>query len=260
MNFLCSEEELLSSYKRCRRIGITTSITAPLIVLNGEELERKIQQNKKLINAFHKSIENEWTERQYLFLLVDAEGYLLDVKCSTKEEECIKTSGFNIGVSFKEESYGTNAISMAMKLKRIVYIKPQEHYCDFFKKWHCIACPIRTETEGIIGYIDISTIEKRIAEEMVIVIKLLAEKIANEYENQIKEEELKDLTIRLNNMQVKVLRLLAKGYKELAIAKQLRIGLPTVKYHKKKIIKKLDVDNIQEAVIKAIKLGLIDEE
>lgn len=48
MNFLCSEEELLSSYKRCLRIGIKTSITAPLIVLNGEELERKIQRNKKL--------------------------------------------------------------------------------------------------------------------------------------------------------------------------------------------------------------------
>ncbi|AAM25846.1 transcriptional regulator of acetoin/glycerol metabolism [Caldanaerobacter subterraneus subsp. tengcongensis MB4] len=139
MNFSCPQEELISSYERCRKIGIAPSIISPLILLNQKDLQEKIQKYQELIEAFHMSVEEDWVKGEYLFLLADSEGYLLDVKCSTKEKECIKNSGFEPGVSFKEESCGTNAISMAMRLTRVVYIKPQEHYCDILKKWHCIA-------------------------------------------------------------------------------------------------------------------------
>ncbi len=38
MNFLCSQEELLSSYKRCNEIGIDPSITTPLSIMRVEKL------------------------------------------------------------------------------------------------------------------------------------------------------------------------------------------------------------------------------
>ncbi|AEM77941.1 LuxR family transcriptional regulator [Thermoanaerobacter wiegelii] len=258
MDFLWPQGELLSSYKRCNIIGVDPSTTVPLIMLNPKELEIKIYENKKLIDTFYQSIEEEWIIGEYLFLLTDVEGYLLEVKCSTKEERCIKDSGFKPGVSFKEESCGTNAISMAMRLKRLVYIRPQEHYCNIFKRWYCIASPITTKDGEIIGYIDISTIDKKIANEIVMVIKLLGEKIANEYEKRVREEELNKIKIKLNDKQMKILTLEAKGYKELAIAEALRIEVVTVKYHKRKIVEKLEAKNIQEAVAKAIKLGLIE--
>lgn len=143
---------------------------------------------------------------------------------------------------------------MAMRLKRIVYVKPQEHYCDIFKEWHCIASPIIVE----IGYVDISTIDKKIADEVSMVIKLLAEKIAVEYEKILKEKELNEIKIKLNDDQIKILALEAKGYRELDIAEALGIEVVTVKYHKRKIVEKLEVKNIKEAVIRAVKLGLID--
>ncbi|AAM25845.1 DNA-binding NarL/FixJ family response regulator [Caldanaerobacter subterraneus subsp. tengcongensis MB4] len=90
------------------------------------------------------------------------------------------------------------------------------------------------------------------------VIKLLAEKIAIEYEKRIKEKELNEIKVRLNDSQIKILALEAKGYRELDIAKVLGIEVVTVKYHKKKIVEKIEVKNIQEAVIKAVKLGLVD--
>ncbi|AAM23679.1 MAG: hypothetical protein PWQ34_1675 [Caldanaerobacter sp.] len=102
----------------------------PLVVLNSGDLQKKIHKNKELIEAFHMSVEEDWVKGEYLFLLTDIEGDLLDVKCSTKEKKCIKNSGFEPGVSFREESCGTNAISMAMRLKRVVYVRPKEHYCD----------------------------------------------------------------------------------------------------------------------------------
>ncbi|MEW8963526.1 response regulator transcription factor, partial [Paraclostridium dentum] len=232
--------------------------TLPLVILNPEDLQKKIHKNKELIEAFHISVGEDWVKGEYLFLLSDFEGYLLDVKCSTKEKKCIKDSGFEQGVSFREESCGTNAISMAMRLKRVVYVRPKEHYCDIFKKWHCIASPIMVENGEIVGYVDISTIDKKIADEVSMVIKLLAEKIAIEYGKRIKEKELNEIKIKLNDSQIKILALEAKGYRELDIAEALGIGVVTVKYHKRKIVEKLGVKNIKGAVIKAIKLGLVD--
>ncbi|WP_231968792.1 LuxR C-terminal-related transcriptional regulator [Thermoanaerobacterium sp. RBIITD] len=52
--------------------------------------------------------------------------------------------------------------------------------------------------------------------------------------------------------------MLAKGYKELAISREIGIKPVTVKYHKRKIIEKLCVKSIQKAVTKAVKLNLID--
>ncbi|EIV99189.1 hypothetical protein [Thermoanaerobacter siderophilus] len=223
MNFSCPQEELISSYKRCRKIGIDPSITLPLVILNPEDLQKKIHKNKELIEAFHMSVEEDWVKGEYLFLLTDIEGYLLDVRCNTEEKKCIKDSGFEPGVSFREESCGTNAISMAMRLKREVYIRPKEHYCDIFKKWHCIASPIIVENGEIVGYVDISTIDKKIADEVSMVIKLLAEKIATEYEKIVKEKELNKIKIKLNDSQTKILALEAKGYRELDIAEALGI-------------------------------------
>ncbi|MEQ6358203.1 LuxR C-terminal-related transcriptional regulator [Thermoanaerobacter thermohydrosulfuricus] len=258
MNFSCPQEELSFSYKQCIEIGIDPSIIFPLILLNQEDLQKRIHTNKELIEAFHMSVEEEWVKGEYLFLLSDIEGYLLDVKCSTKEKKCIKDSGFERGVSFREESCGTNAISMAMRLKRVVYVRPQEHYCKIFKKWHCSASPIIVENGEIVGYVDISTIDKKIADEVSMVIKLLAEKIATEYEKIVKEKELNKIKIKLNDSQTKILALEAKGYRELDIAEVLGIEVVTVKYHKRKIVEKLGVKNIKEAVAKAIKLNLID--
>lgn len=218
MEYLCSQEELISFYEQCNKIGLPFSINKPLVCLNIQDLEVKKQKNQKLTDTFRCCAEKNWVRGKYLFLLADVEGYLLEVKCSIEEEKYVKDSGFRPGVSFKEESCGTNAISMAMRLKRVVYIRAYEHYCDIFKKWYCIASHITTKNGEIVGYVDISIINEKIADEITIVIKLLAEKIANKYENRVKEEELKDFKIKLNDKQIKILTLEAKGYKELAIA------------------------------------------
>lgn len=128
---------------------------------------------------------------------------------------------------------------MAMRLKRAVCLKPQEHYWDIFRKWYCIAMPLATNGEKIIGYLDISTIDKKIADEMTIVIKLLSEKIINEYEEKMKEKEIEKIKMDLKGKPIEILQLQAKGYKEIVIAKFLKIKPITVKYHKKKIMEKL---------------------
>ncbi|QSZ26433.1 LuxR family transcriptional regulator [Aceticella autotrophica] len=253
--------EMLSSYKRCMEIGIKSSIPCPAITLKEEDLQIRLNKNIGLINVFHNCVDNilNQTKGEYIFLLTDYDGYLLNIRCNKKTRCCIDKSGFRIGTSFKEEAVGTNAISMAMKLRRLVYLEPQHHYCDILKKWYCIAAPIIID-EMIIGYLDVSTIEHGMVNEMTIVLELLADKIANEYKTNIKEQELNNGNINLTDNQIEILLMLAKGYKELAISIEIGIKPVTVKYHKRKIIEKLCVTSIQEAVAKAVKLNLIDIE
>ncbi|QSZ28204.1 helix-turn-helix transcriptional regulator [Aceticella autotrophica] len=94
--------------------------------------------------------------------------------------------------------------------------------------------------------------------EMTIVLELLADKIANKYKTNIKEQELNNGNIKLTDNQIEILLMLAKGYKELTISIELEVKPVTVKYRKRKIIEKLCVTSIQEAVAKAVKLNLID--
>jgi DNA-binding NarL/FixJ family response regulator len=56
-----------------------------------------------------------------------------------------------------------------------------------------------------------------------------------------------------------VLKLMAEGKKNPQIAKDLVITLSTVKFHVSSIFKKLGVETRTEAVVYAMKLGLIDD-
>ncbi|MEZ0537912.1 LuxR C-terminal-related transcriptional regulator [Caldicellulosiruptoraceae bacterium PP1] len=250
-------KEILLSHKRCTRYGINKSITFPLVRLKGNELYIRLKRNEKLIDIFCSCINGikSQIKNDYIFLLIDCEGYLLDIKCNKKIYNCLDEQNFKVGMSFSEGSLGTNAISMAMKIKKTVYLKPNEHYCEILKKWYCIATPLLIDNMEIIGYIDISTIEKSIADEMILVIELLKDKIISEYNK--KELGRSIFNINLTDKQLEILRMCAQGYKELSISIELGIEVATVKYHKKQIIKKLHVKNIQEAIAKATKLEVI---
>ncbi len=67
-------------------------------------------------------------------------------------------------------------------------------------------------------------------------------------------EPVKDLTQR----QIELLRLVAEGTSNKAIARILSISENTVKYHLKNIMLKLNVQNRTEAVTHAIRAGLLD--
>jgi transcriptional regulator of acetoin/glycerol metabolism len=239
-------------------IGLTKSIDAPLISLEEKEIKRKLQENKKLIEVFRKCVNRVHTQlkKKYIFLLMDSEGYLLDILYNKKIYKNIIGLGIRRGISFREESCGTNAISLAMELKQLIYLKPEEHYCDIFKQWYCIAMPLCIDND-IVGYLDTSTVKHNMTDEMIGFIDLLVYKIVNEYKREMDLKSQEDLE-KLTDKQIEIIKKCVEGYKELAISIELGLKSSTVKYHKKEIIKKLRVKNFQQAIVKAIKLNLID--
>jgi DNA-binding NarL/FixJ family response regulator len=64
----------------------------------------------------------------------------------------------------------------------------------------------------------------------------------------------------LTQREIELLRLVAEGMSNKAIAQTLSISENTVKYHMKNILQKLGVQNRTEAVTQAIRAGLLDRD
>lgn len=63
----------------------------------------------------------------------------------------------------------------------------------------------------------------------------------------------------LTGKQLAILELLAGGLKEEAVALEVGLSINTIKYHKKQIFDKLDVECTSEALVKATRMNLIPD-
>lgn len=249
------EKEILLSWERCIKKDISARLISPRFVFQKDTFLQNYD-NALLITIFERVAESisRFITTDYMLFLTDPDGVLL-AKTGTKNTlNILSRSGIETGVSFSEESCGTNAISLAIKLKHPVYLSPEQHFCDFFKSWHCYAVPLAVG--GMIkGYLDVSTIEQAVKKELIAITQLLAEKIVNEYGamgfSKMGEE------IKLSYQQLIVLQLISQGLTTKAIALETGISVNTVKYHKKILFRRLGVQSTGEAVAKAINAGLI---
>jgi transcriptional regulator of acetoin/glycerol metabolism len=249
------EKEILLSWKRCIKKDISARLSSPCLVFQRETVLQN-DDNSFLITIFERAAEciSRFITTDHILFLTDPDGILLAKTGTKKNLSILSRSGIETGSSFSEESCGTNAISLAIKLKHPVYLSPEQHFCDFFKSWHCYAVPLAVG--GMIkGYLDVSTIEQAVKKELIAITQLLAEKIVNEYGamgfSKMGEE------IKLSYQQLIVLQLISQGLTTKAIALETGISVNTVKYHKKILFRRLGVQSTGEAVAKAINAGLI---
>ncbi|MEM2772649.1 MAG: LuxR C-terminal-related transcriptional regulator [Candidatus Pacearchaeota archaeon] len=251
------EHLIIKSYIKCLEKGIPTSLDFPLFCLPREDLEKRIKKNETLINIF-----KTYTKRivrnipHYIFLLTDFEGYLLEFVYCKRKYKNLSNLGITYGISLKEESCGINAVSLALTTMKTARITQENHYCNLFKDWDCIATPLKIDNT-IIGCLDISAIGMVLPKEAEEILELLAYKMVNEYIKRSLKDSKENIEEKLNSKQIKILQLSAEGHKELAIALEIGISISTVKYHKKEIIKKMKVKNFKQAITKAIRMNLI---
>jgi DNA-binding NarL/FixJ family response regulator len=86
----------------------------------------------------------------------------------------------------------------------------------------------------------------------------VARRILNYFHTEDRVTDEKADGVRLSERENEVLRLIAKGYSRPEVAKMLDITLNTVSGYTKAIYQKLNITSRAEAVIEAVKLGLIE--
>ncbi len=180
------------------------------------------------------------------------DGILLQKKCSSVKDE-YNLLNVRIGSSFSEESIGTNAVSLSMKLSRPINIIPKYHYCNILSNWHEYCVPIMHD--DILGYITLVVTNQLLAPELMVITNLICYKIYNEYIKSGRKSEFpQGKNLGPNAKQLAILKLMSRGLTDYSIASETKLNISTVRYHKQNIFRKYNVSSSIEAVIKALKL------
>ncbi len=160
------------------------------------------------------------------------------------------------GMSFQEGIIGTNAVNLAISLGKPVYTLPHHHYCDFLRKWYCYSTPINYKGK-LAGCLALFAGGHSIKTELIAITELIAYQITNELKNITEESACCQPNIKLNGRQITLLKLLAMGLTDKAIAMEMNLNIGTISYHKTNMYKILEADCSTQAVVKALKLNIL---
>lgn len=148
-----------ASHKRSLDYGLEKEQVQPTKVISGIELDRKLEENKRLLKVAGPFVNllNEFVaESGFIVLLTDSTGCI--VSMAGDPALIGKTSSFGLGegVYMSEQSIGANAISIALYENIPIQITGTEHFVRIFHTWSCSAAPIHNEKGDTIGCINVS--------------------------------------------------------------------------------------------------------
>ncbi|MFD2617722.1 sigma-54-dependent Fis family transcriptional regulator [Terrilactibacillus laevilacticus] len=193
---------IAESWKRCRNKGVDPYKGMGQVILTHDELRNRQVDHKTLLTAFQSlldQLEPLYSASNVIFILADEEGYILKTGGNSEGMEKAKTIRFVEGVSWTEDTVGTNAIGTALKIEEAITIRRTEHYAIASQSWVCSAVPIRNPKGQIIGIFNASFGEEdRNVSVLIPMIKLMACHIELYLEKQIALDSL-ELLSKINS-------------------------------------------------------------
>src|SRR5699024_5076906 len=127
-------------------------------VLRYDQLSMKQKRHKLLIDLVEEEIikiSKIFNQSESLFILTDAEGYIIWRQGNARAIDQANNIGFFEGSRWDELDVGTNAISLAISKRMSQKVSRFEHYAVASHEWSCFACPI-FDGDHLVGILDIS--------------------------------------------------------------------------------------------------------
>jgi PAS domain S-box-containing protein len=159
------EQYIRDSHRRCSLNGIKPENIFSTRILEGCELQNKLDMNKDFISAaapFLNHLYDFVKGSNFFTILTDAEGCIMEVlgdKDIITESNELKMIP---GAYMDEEHIGTNAMSLALSEGKPVQVSGEDHYISAYHKWTCSAAPIRDKNGDIIGIIDLTGFKEKV--------------------------------------------------------------------------------------------------
>jgi transcriptional regulator of acetoin/glycerol metabolism len=153
------DEHIEASHNRCKTIELLPGNLFSTKVMEGEELQKKLEKNSELIlNAapFINHLYDFVRGSEFFALLCDGDGCILNVVGD--ENILLESSKLKMitGAYMDEAHIGTNAMSLVISEGRPSQVSGKEHFINVYHKWTCSAAPIRDELGNIIGIINLT--------------------------------------------------------------------------------------------------------
>ena len=153
------ESYIEASHKRCREKWMKSENVFSTLVIDGQDLQMKLEQNKELILTaapYMNHLYNFVKGSNFFAILNDAQGCILNVI----GDEKILYEAYKLkmlpGAYMDEEHIGTNAMSLVLSEVKPVQVSGKEHFINAYHKWTCSAAPIKDTKGNIIGIIDLT--------------------------------------------------------------------------------------------------------
>lgn len=139
-------EEILSSWRRSRECyHIDPRLRRPGVSIPPDGLEERHARDEALRLAL--PILEDFTERvklrDHVLAYFDAGGCMLTLEGDRSIAESVAEVGYCPGVSWAEESAGTNGTGTALATKEPIEVFAAEHYVEAWQRWSSAAVPIR---------------------------------------------------------------------------------------------------------------------
>jgi len=157
-NFVVSNT-VLSSWKRCKAIGVDPYSTIIKDVLPDDDLKTLLRENEHLISVclpFMKTIYNFVEGSEFIVALFNHDGYILKIVGDDNIVASVQRGNFVPGACWSEESGGTNGCGTVIKAGKPIQIFACEHYCRLAHRWTCSGSPIFDPDGKLLGVLDMT--------------------------------------------------------------------------------------------------------
>lgn len=269
--YYVSPEIIDASHIECRKRRINPDLTEIPKLHNHFDSGYLIESSKHLLSAAWPVIKDDlypcFVNEDQLIILCNHEGYAIALMSSPKVLDLCYGLNISVGSCFSEKSCGTNAIALAMQLKNTVVIRGEQHYCQLFKDWSCVAAPVWSPSGDIVGYFDVSMDTEDELGHTVTLVQFAVNYIEKMFEEKYSEKLLYKENVLfetihkfglLSPRERQIISLIGEGQTESEIAATIEISRETVKTHREKIYKKLGVNKKSDCLKKARELELLD--
>lgn len=187
-------EAVSSSWRRSTSYDIDPfAKNLDVVLLTEEEVDKRyenfmtlIKTAKPFMESLHKIVESSGL----IVRLVDRDGYVLESMGDYKLVEQYGILNLRRGGNVRENTIGTNAIGLALAIKKPIQVLGAEHYCKQYHKWTSSACPIKDERGEIIGVLSTTGPNENVHPHTLGMVVAAAQAIGNEMKLEKSNKQL----------------------------------------------------------------------
>ncbi len=202
--------EIGESWNRCREYGVDPYGAKKPIRLSPGEIANKQEAHVVFLKAaepFVQLLKSAAQGSGFITTLSDREGYVLGVWGDSEILEMARANNYLPGCRRTEDEVGTNAIGLALFLKRPVQTTGPEHYNVNHHLWTCSSAPISAPDKKLLGTITLSGKSSGVHRHTLGMVISAAEGI----ENKMREQQLSRERDSLNSYLDSILNSISEG-------------------------------------------------
>lgn len=248
--FMADHKIIQKSYERCRRYNVSPELDR-IPDIKRDKQQDTLSRSTLLISIIQhllSEVHHTLPKKSHVLMVTDTKARILELFAVPEMIYFCSRVGIQPGVSLLEESCGTNAVNLALRYRKPMITRGEQHFCRLFQTWRWIAVPVFNQTGKPQAYIAFVSDKNEPLGEKLPLITMLADRIQrimDDHTQCIYQNTGADITglaayenVQNNHLsprQHHIISMLISGYSCKEIAATLQISPRTVESHLEKM-------------------------